>query len=159
MPSNFWEPGSAVCTVARLRAGRSGVWVPVKVQRNFIFSQTTRPNLGAWVTRFFPRVKQSQLETDYSLPSSVEVNYEWSYTCMSPIRLDVVDKGNFTFITFTLKAVTGTRLGGDWKLNRIGVLSGQTLETAYTCNWLITTWAWTINLHRSKCNPQWTKRT
>jgi hypothetical protein len=33
--STFWEPGSSVCTVGRLRAGRPGVRVPEKLQQKF----------------------------------------------------------------------------------------------------------------------------
>ena len=45
--STFCEPGSVVCTVARLRAGRSGVRVPARVKEICIFSQTTRPIPGS----------------------------------------------------------------------------------------------------------------
>ena len=40
------------------------------------------------------------------------------------IYLDTVDKDNFTFITFMLTVVIVIHILDDWKLDRIGVLSG-----------------------------------
>ena len=62
--STFWEPGSAVCTVAGLRPGRPGVRVAARVQKK-ILSSPKRPDRSLephqppiqWVTRFFSRVK------------------------------------------------------------------------------------------------------
>jgi len=65
--------------VTRLRAGESGVLIFTET-RNFSLLLEIHSGARVHPQRFFPESKAAGREVDLSLPSSAEVQNEWSYT-------------------------------------------------------------------------------
>lgn len=74
-----------------------------KWQKVFLFHKASRRALGSTQTptQWVPKVISLWGETDYSLPSSAEVNNEWRHTSTVSLCPNAVDRDNFTFL-FTM---------------------------------------------------------
>jgi len=88
--------------VTRPRVGLCGVQIPAG-QRGFSLHHNTGsvevpPSLSFNVYwRYFPVVKRSGREVNYSPPSSAEVEDEWSYSSTPHTCLHSVDRDKFAF--------------------------------------------------------------
>jgi len=74
------------------------------------FSLFQEPSGGSWCISSFllngyrsslPLVKRPRREVNHSPPPPAEIKNEWSYTCTPSIRLNDLDRDNFTFHFFS----------------------------------------------------------
>jgi hypothetical protein len=90
--------GSSVCIVIRIRAGRSGVRIPM-LSLDF-FAPPDRPDRlwspPSFLFNGYWGLKRPECEVNHLRLSSAKVK-GWSPTCFPPICLYRVEKGNITF--------------------------------------------------------------
>ena len=89
-----------------LRAGRSAVRIPVREKNSLLQNDQTCAGAQLTIysvgTGFFLVVKRSDREIKHSLPPSVEVKNQWSYTSAPPVCLHSVDREKLTFTFFAV---------------------------------------------------------
>ena len=93
---------TVVSIVTRLRAERSGVRIPAKINFSIPLiaynESAANPASCSMGTGFLSRgLKRPRRDVDHSLPSNTEVKNEKSYTSSAPTCLHGVDRKNFSF--------------------------------------------------------------
>jgi hypothetical protein len=91
-----WSRGRTVGVVTRLRDGRSGVQIPIRVRDTFLLEndQTgseAHPNSYSFGTEVLSR-EESVWGTKLTIPSIAEIKNEWSHTSTARTRLHGVDR-------------------------------------------------------------------
>jgi len=107
----------------KLRAGRSGVWIPVG---KWVVSSSKRPNrlwgslclLFNWYQGYFLEVKWPGRKLNRSLPSSAKVKNKWSYTSNSFARLQLY----LSLLTRSILRITCKRIPSSM-YNVVGTLN------------------------------------